>query len=91
MEFKGEYIEDLTILEPGDVIIYPGSGCMKSARVLKKPVPDSRYKGWYKAIRCEVYIEQRDLFYDVQKFNLEQFNKVKYLQLNQKNVIRVNK
>jgi hypothetical protein len=24
MEFKGEYIEDLTILEPGDVIIYPG-------------------------------------------------------------------
>ncbi len=99
MEFRGEYIEDLTILEPGDVIIYPGSGCMKSARILKKPVPDSRYEGFYKSVRCEVFTEQlsyldrngKDLFYDVQKFNLEQFNKVKYLQLNQKNVIRVNK
>jgi len=98
MEFRGEYIEDLTILEPGDVIIYPGSGGMKSARVLKKPVPD-KHMAYYKAIRCEVFIEQlsykdrngRDLFYDVQKFNLEQFNKLKYLQLNQKNVIRVNK
>ena len=99
MEFKGEYIEDLEMLEPGDVIIYPGSGCMKSARILKKPVQNSKYKGYYKSIRCEVYVEKlpykdrngRDLFYDVQKFNLEQFNKVKYLQLNQKNLIRVNK
>jgi hypothetical protein len=99
MEFKGEYIEDLTMLEPGDVIIYPGSGGMKSARVLKKPVPD-KHNAYYKSIRCEVFIEQlsykdyvleRIEYYDVQKFNLEQFNKVKYIQLNQKNVIRVNK
>lgn len=98
MEFRGELIENLEILEPGDIIIYPGSGGMKSARVLKKPVPD-KHMAYYKAIRCEVFIEQlsykngngTEFCYDVQKFNLEQFNKVKYLQLNQKNVIRVNK
>jgi hypothetical protein len=98
MEFRGEYIEDLEMLEPGDVIIYPGNGKMKSARVLKKPVPDGKHKGFYKTIKCEVFVEQHSFkdyvlgrieYYDVQKFNLEQFNKVKYLQLNQKNVIRV--
>jgi hypothetical protein len=49
MEFREEYIDNLEMLEPGDVIIYPGSGGMKSARVLKKPVPD-KHMAYYKSI-----------------------------------------
>ena len=84
-------------LEPGDVVVYGNSSGLRTAKILKKPVLDTRYgMKYFKSARCLVCNEIKKvnstkwdpktrsyspvvLEYNIQKFDLENFNKTKYI------------
>lgn len=83
-------------LELGDVVVYGNSNGLKTAKIQKKPVLDTRYTKYFKSTRCLVCTEIMKvnstkwdpktrtynpvvLEYKIQKFDLENFNTIKYI------------
>lgn len=84
-------------LEPGDVVVYGNSSGLRTAKIQKKPVLDTRYGlKYFKSARCLVCTEIMKvnstkwnhktrnydpvvLEYKIQKFELENFNTIKYI------------
>ena len=84
-------------LEPGDVVVYGNSSGLRTAKIQKKPVLDTRYGlKYFKSTRCSVCNEIKKvditkwdhktrtynpvvLEYKIQKFELENFNTIKYI------------
>jgi hypothetical protein len=103
MRIEVEIIEDLLLLEPGDIIMYATNKGLYTAKIDKKPAKHPKYLNFFKPTRCKVnadhhtqvhkgYAGRKDYItkWTVQNFHLEEFNTVKYVTLSQsKKILRV--
>ena len=103
MKLEIEIIEDPTLLEPGDIVMYATNKGLCTARVEKKPAKNPKYPNYFKPTRCMVnadhhprvhkaYGSGKDYVvkWSVQNFHLEEFNTVKYVSLtNSKKILKL--
>lgn len=94
-EMLVELITSPEDLEPGDVVVYASMSKFLTAKIVKKPVLVIKYgRSYFKSTRCMVYSEVLEIHrtqrygtitkplilkYNIQKYNLNDFNKVKYI------------
>lgn len=92
-------------LEPGDVVVYASGSNFRTAKILKKPVLDTKYGiTCFKLTKCmicnEVIGKPTTRWFsitnsyepimiknNIQKYDLENFNKVKYIRFRFGNLI----